>query len=193
MGIPAAVDAMEATDDGWDGAGPAEKPVLTPIYSADSAANKNLSCSSFPGEFCYLCSYMDRPLPGAEEMTMRDHVETLVGEEKELQTIVSAVQKIYNSSCRNHCKDCNGNVGPEWSTASITRHLLHTHVAVFNRYTESILQHLVCKQASRIVDLDGHVADDERKALLHTIDHLVKWRGRKEQPNKRRRVATVKD
>jgi hypothetical protein len=184
---------MEATDDGWDCAGPAEKPVLTPIYSADFAANKNLSCSSFPDDFCYLCSYMDRPLPGAGEMTMRDHVETLVEEEKELQTIVSAVQKIYNNSCRNHCRDCNGNVGPEWSTASITRHLLHTYEAVFNRYTESILQHLVCKQASRILDLDGHVAETERKALLNTIDHLVKWRGRKEQPNKRRRVATVKD
>ena len=183
---------MDVVDDGWDCAGPAEKPVLTPIYSAEAGVGKNLSCSSFPDEFCYLCSYMDRKLPGADEMTMRDHVELLVGEEKELQTIVSAVQKIYNSSCRNHCKDCNGNVGPEWTKASITRHLLHTHEAVFNRYTESILQHLVCKQAARVVDVDGHVAEEERKALLNTIDHLVKWRGRKEPP-KRRRIATVKD
>jgi hypothetical protein len=183
---------MEITDDGWDDAGPAEKPVLAPIYSPEANTSQNLSCSSFPHEFCYLCSYMDRPLPGATEMTMRDHVEALVAEEKELQTITHAVQKIYNSTCRSHCKDAKGNVGPEWSTASITRHLLHTHEAVFNRYTESILQHLVCKQASRIVDVDGHVADDERKALLNTIDHLVKWRGRKEPP-KRRRIATVKD
>jgi hypothetical protein len=124
---------------------------------------------------------------------MRDHVEALINEEKELQTVVLAVQKLYNNVCRPHCKDANGNVGPEWSTEAITRHLLHTHEAVFNRYTESILQHLVCKQAARIVDTDGHVAEDERKALLNTIDHLVRWRGRKENPAKRRRIATVKD
>ena len=66
---------MDVVDDGGDCAGPAEKPVLSPIYSADAGQGTNLSCSSFPDEFCYLCSYMDRTLPGTDEMTMRDHVE----------------------------------------------------------------------------------------------------------------------
>lgn len=183
---------MDITDDGWDGGAPTQKAELYPIYCPEANSSHNLSCSSFPGDFCYMCSYMDRPIPGSAEGTMRDHVQTLVAEEKELHTIVSAVKTIYDTRCRNHCKDADGNVGPEWSPDSITRHLLHSHTAVFNRYTESILQHLVVKQASRVVDGDGHVADYERKALLNTIEHLVKWRGRKDEP-KRRRIATAKD
>ena len=102
----------------------------------------------------------------------------------------SAVKTIYDTKCRNHCADADGNHGPS-GRSPITRHLLHSYQSVFNRYTESILQHLVVKQASRVVDADGHVADDERKALLNTIDHLVKWRA--EGRRKRRRIATVKD
>jgi len=183
---------MDITDDGWDGDGQAQKPELYPIYCPEAKSSNNLSCSSYPGDFCYLCSYMDKPIPGTAELTMRDHVQALVSEEKELHTIVSAVKTIYDTKCRNHCADADGNHGPEWSVPSITRHLLHSYQSVFNRYTESILQHLVVKQASRVVDGDGHVADDERKALLNTIDHLVKWRGRRED-TKRRRIATVKD
>ena len=182
---------MDITDDGWDGAGPVEKPKLYPIYCPEANSSYNQSCSSHPADFCYLCAYMDQPIPGAS-LTMRDHVEALVAEEKELHTIVRAVKTIYDTKCRNHCKDANGQFGPEWSVASIQRHLLHSHQGVFARFTESILQHLVVKQAARIVDGDGHVAELERKSLLNTIDHLVKWRSRKED-TKRRRIDTVKD
>lgn len=182
---------MDAFNDGWDEGTEMQKRELGPIYCTKPNSGHNLSCSSFQHEFCYLCSYMDRAIPGTE-MSMSDHVDHLVAEEKELFCVVNAVKKIYDTQCRNHCYDANGNAGPEWSTASITRHLLHTNERVFSRYTESVLQHLVLKQANHIVTADDEVDEASRKALLNTIDGLVRWRGRKEG-TKRRRVATVKE
>ena len=183
-------------DDGDDGdfsvlGASATDEDLEPIYSTEPGkVFSNLSCSSSM-DFCYLCQYMDAPTEN--NLDLNSHINMLLEEGKELPAIVRAVIDIYNNELRDDCYDSHGNRGPEWKSAAVTRHLLHTNRDVFNAYTENVLQHLVVRQSEAIISASTkRVNHEERKALLQSIDALAKWKQRC-RPARAKRPATSMD
>lgn len=161
---------------------------LRPIYTSDpEKCSMNLSCSCST-DFCYLCSYIDSPR-GPQSLDLNEHIKLLIAEGKEIHSVAKAVKDIYDKEIRADCVDDNGNTNPNWSIRSIIRHLLHSNKSIFESYTESVLQHLIVRQSQSIVDEEGRVDGEERKALLASIEAYNKWKARI-GVSSRKRVAT---
>lgn len=161
---------------------------LRPIYTTDpEKCTMNLSCSCST-DFCYLCSYIDSPR-GPQSLDLNEHIKILISEGKEIHAVAKAVKEIYDKEIRADCVDDKGNNNPNWSMRSIIRHLLHSNKTIFESYTESVLQHLIVRQSQSIVDDDGRVDTEERKALLASIEAYNKWKARL-GVSSRKRVAT---
>lgn len=188
--------AFAKMDDGDDfsilGEQPVQDEILDPIYCTEPGKeSSNLSCSA-SGDFCYLCSYMDSTL-SSSDLDLKAHIDMLLEEGKELPAIVKAVLDIYNNELRENCFDDQGNRAPEWKRASVARHLLHNNRDIFNSYTENVLQHLIVRQSSSVIDRSTkRVNHTERQALLQSIDALARWKQRC-KPAKRKRPATTMD
>ena len=157
---------------------------LGPNYSTNPKSyGANLSCSAH-SDFCYLCTYMDSAT--ANSLDLKGHIQMLLDEGKELPSIVTAVIDIYNNELRADCYDSAGNRAPEWKPESVARHLLHTNREVFSSYTESVLQHLIVRQAEAVVNTENkRVNHEERSALLQSIDALARWKQRCKPARKR--------
>jgi len=186
--LPFSDNKKKAMDDDFSEIGNCANLDLKPIYTSDpQKTGLNLSCSC-SAEFCYLCTYIDSPR-GPDSLDLNAHIKTLIAEGKEIHSVARAVKQIYDQEIRAECVDEHGNTNPEWSLQSITRHLLHSNKNVFELYTESVLQHLIVRQSQTIVDGDGRVDGEERKALLQSIEAYNKWKARLGVAS-RKRLAT---
>ena len=178
---------MIADDDGEED--------LMPLYSyyrGEETEQYNLACSSSKG-FCFFCQYVSGD-EASESAELRAHVRTLIAEEKEPATIASSVKRIYDQQIKHLV---TGTVrgeevsGPEWSEASITRHILTSgeFPNIFNAVQRRLYQSIILRQQRHIVKANGSVDCKKTRALLHTMrefncfnSHMVK-----EPPAKRQK------
>ncbi len=119
------------------------KKNLSSIYTAicTDAKKGNLTCSG-DAQFCFLCNYCDTT---ECEVDLRAHIADLAETGAELFNIARAAHTIYNQSIRPtlvHTDDKGArHKSPEWSLASIKRHLLLSgeYDAIFSNYERFVM------------------------------------------------------
>lgn len=140
-------------------------------------------CSEHPDEFCFFCAYEKDP--NAESGSSADLYGSLVDlvnsmqrQGKEFPAIVDAVRVAYETQIRPHVHDPAFGDGPEWLSASIERHLTFSNQfgAVFESAVTQVFHSLISRQQDCVVDgATGHVIEENRSALMNTLDHYMKW------------------
>lgn len=156
---------------------------LYPLYSVTPAVatrTDNMSCSK-NDQFCYLCQYSQETGLATD---IRDHIHVLARRGYELPRIATSAKRIYDTELKKHAVHINaaGQTirSPEWSLDSITTHLLMStefqECIFYQSYVGSIFQHLIKRQADRMISADGRINETSRKSLLECIREMGKWR-----------------
>lgn len=140
-------------------------------------------CSEHPDQFCFFCAY-ERD-PNSESGTsadlygsLVDLVESMQRQKKEFPAIVDAVSVAYEGQIRPHVHDVDFGKAPEWTTASIERHLTFSNQfgQVFDSAVTQVFHALISRQNDCVMDATtGHVIEENRSALMNTLDHYMKW------------------
>lgn len=158
-----------------------------PAYSFQPGASAGSSCSGSP-DFCFLCEFSGsggaaEPIVGDASLTeqIRGLVHHLASEHKELPTIVEAVSRVYQDEIRELVQwvtPSNTTVrNPDWTRASITRHLLYS--SEFNLFTESvenIFHSIILAEQAVVMDPQtGGVHQDAKANLLATMREYANW------------------
>lgn len=151
-------------------------------------------------EFCYLCTHA--PHPKGEEPTdengepLDDYytiilnvIKTLVSERdgdgsREVGVIVNAIYNLYEDEVRAEVKYEHPLTGvvldsPEWTKASIERHILYSGVCpeLHDTLVDHMFHSIIDSQNSVLKDRStGRIIEDERKAFMDTIKHFTTWR-----------------
>ena len=97
---------------------------------------------------------------------------------KEFPAIVDAVGVAYETQIRPHVHDPDFGEAPEWLCSAIERHLTYSNQfgAVFESAVTQVFHSLISRQQDCVVDAcTGHVIEDNRHALMNTLDHYMKW------------------
>lgn len=140
-------------------------------------------CSAHPDDFCFFCAYEKDP--NAESGSAADLYGSLVDlvhsmqrQRKEFPAIVDAVSVAYEAQIRAHVHDPKFGAEPDWSVASIERHLTYSSQfeAVFDGAVTQVFHALIDRQNRGVLDgVTGEVIEERRSALMNTLDHYMKW------------------
>jgi hypothetical protein len=150
--------AVEAWHNGQRGAGP--------------------QCSS-AGEFCFFCEFAETEECG-HVGNLKAQIKLLVGQRKELSVIVAAVQAAYRENVRQDV-EVRGPTGvplvhPDWSRASISRHMLFSteFPAIFENVVVQIHQSIIM-QLNKTAIADGRVDRETTDELRKMVASLKRW------------------
>ena len=140
-------------------------------------------CSEHPDEFCFFCAYEKDPNAEAGSSadlygSLVDLVNSMQRQGKEFPAIVDAVAVAYETQIRPHVHDPDFGEGPEWLATSIQRHLTFSNQfgAVFEGAVTQVFHALISKQNECVLDgTTGLVIEENRCALMNTLDHYMKW------------------
>jgi hypothetical protein len=175
-------------------AGPAYNPSAWRTHE-----NSGPQCSQ-SREFCYLCTHTPHP-PGEEFLdedgepipdfyTMIVNViQTLVAEResdgtREIAVIVNAIYNMYEDEVRQDVKYDHPITGalldrPEWSKASIERHILYSGICpeLHDTLVDHIFNSVIDAQNKVLMNKGtGRVVEEERKNFMDTMKHYTSWR-----------------
>lgn len=136
-------------------------------------------------DFCFLCEYSAGVAGDADVVgEIQSLAKALADEGKEVPVIVSAIQDAYNSTARDLVDWVapNGTTvsRPEWTAASINRHILFSsELNVFGNAVDQILHSVIYTLNNTLVDKStGLVVEEHRKALMDTIRTRAAWGSR---------------
>lgn len=134
-------------------------------------------------DFCFLCEYSATGTPGDGDVVgeMISIARGMADQGKDVHRIASTLLETYESSARDivqwHAP--NGSVvnRPEWTIASITRHVLFSsEIGVFKNAIGQILHTVIYNINSNLIDAKtGLVIEEQRKALMDTIKTTATW------------------
>lgn len=173
----------------------------TPAYAIDTwnVGRGGPQCSQHP-EFCYFCAFRkpddddaasDSDNEADDQSTARRHctgiwtvVDDLVEDNRELPHIVATVYRLYDKHIRPTTKyvapDTNQiHTNPEWTKDSIKRHLLFSRAypQLFDGVVSNVYRSLIVTLNNTVVDEStGHVIEDRRVSLVHTLGQYAHWR-----------------
>lgn len=158
-----------------------------PAYDV-SGSQRGPSCSGHP-DFCYFCAFQeasDACEDGEEDDcgALKGLVRSLAEQGKELPVIVNQVYALYDKHIRPNTTHTNPKTNkalskPEWSRASIQRHLTFSTEfgCLFDRVVEQIFHGLITLQNAVVVEKNtGQVIEERRKSLIDTLSHFTRWR-----------------
>jgi hypothetical protein len=165
-----------------------------PLNPNNAGKSKSAPQCSKSKDFCFLCEY-SAGTPGDADVVgeMTGMARTMAEDGKEVPVIARALHESYETSARDlvDWKAPNGTVvqSPEWTMASISRHLLFsTELPVFGNAVGQILHSVIYTLNNSLIDkTTGLVVEDHRKALMDTIRTTAVWRT--SQTVKRKRGA----
>lgn len=136
-------------------------------------------------DFCFLCEYSEGVAGDADVVgELKTLAKALASEGKEVPVIVAALQDAYNETARDLVEWTapNGTVveRPEWTVASINRHILFsTELNVFGNAVDQILHSVIYTLNNTLVDIStGLIIEEHRKALMDTIKTRAMWGSR---------------
>jgi hypothetical protein len=162
----------------------ADAPIGTPAYSYRAGAGAGPSCSGSP-DFCFLCQYCGTKEHHVGDTNYTDEIRQLVNQlaadKKELPVIVTAVSRAYDAGAKQFIQFTfpNGAVvnNPTWSRASIERHLMFSteFKDIFRHSIDHIYHALIVEEQSRVMLPGGGVNQQAKRSLLQTIDSYAKW------------------
>lgn len=165
-------------------------PAYAPAYAFGRPAKKKAKsptagpqCSQHPGEFCFFCAYEKDPNAEAGSAadlygSLVDLVNSMNRQQKEFPAIVDAVAVAYETQIRPHVSDPKFGAQPEWTAEAIERHLTFSaqFEGVFDSAVTQLFHSLVNAQNATVLDATtGHVIEENRAALMSTLDHYMKW------------------
>lgn len=165
------------------GGGRRERFPIGASHVCHEATGGGPQCSEHPGDFCFFCAYEKDPNAEAGSAadlygSLTDLVRSMERQRKEFPAIVDAVSAAYEGQIRPHVHDPEFGAAPEWSPASIERHLTFSSQfeGVFDNAVTQVFHALIDKQNNTVVDgVTGHVIEERRVALMSTLDHYMKW------------------
>ena len=140
-------------------------------------------CSEHPDVFCFFCSYEKDPNAEAGSAadlygSLVDLVNSMTRQNKEFPAIVDAVSVAYETQIRPHVHDPDFGASPEWTAEAIERHLTFSNQfgGVFDSAVTQVFHALISSQNDTVMDATtGHVIEENRSALMNTLDHYMKW------------------
>lgn len=140
-------------------------------------------CSQHPDEFCFFCAYEKDPNAEAGSAadlygSLVDLVNSMNRQKKEFPAIVDAVAVAYETQIRPHVHDPSFGAQPEWCPEAIERHLTFSaqFEGVFDSAVTQLFHSIVDAQNETVMDaVTGHVIEENRAALMSTLDHYMKW------------------
>lgn len=140
-------------------------------------------CSEHPDMFCFFCAYEKDPNAEAGSAadlygSLVDLVNSMNRQKKEFPAIVDAVAVAYDTQIRPHVADPKFGPQPEWHSEAIGRHLTFSaqFEAVFDSAVTQVFHSIVSAQNATVMDATtGHVIEENRAALMNTLDHYMKW------------------
>lgn len=131
-------------------------------------ASSNSTCSGHK-EFCFFCQF--GPQPNNSELDMaselRDIVRQMSGNHCEISQIAKRVKTVYDKDVRESIVYENDDdeviEAPDWSIASITRHILHSaEFSLFSSMLDSCFQSILMNLQSQIFEGETKECDPER-------------------------------
>lgn len=138
-------------------------------------------CSA-SGEWCFACTHCEGGPAESDGLgNIKGLVRIMIGERKELPTIVLAVEQLYNETVRAHTTYTTpaGFVvnAPAWSKNSITAHLIFSteFPELYHCVIVQCLQSILMQLNAKMLTADGDVDEHTRKAFLETTTALAKW------------------
>lgn len=144
-------------------------------------------------DFCFMCEYSEGVAGDADVVgELKALAKALAGEGKEVPVIVAALQAAYDETARDlvEWKAPNGETieRPEWTVASINRHILFsTELNVFGNAVDQILHSVIYTLNNTLVDrATGLVVEEHRKALMDTIKTRAMWGDRGNRASSKR-------
>ncbi len=134
-------------------------------------------CSS-NGEYCFLCDHSEQP--GDPVGDLKAVVRKMVGQRKELPTIVNAVSAIYDEHIRSEviAKGPTGAelVAPSWSKRSISCHLIYSteFPELFEAVVTQMHQSVIMALNRELISANGIIPEacDELRKMTAS---LKKW------------------
>lgn len=159
-----------------------------PAYEYCPNHNAGLSCASHK-DFCYLCEFSRHDVGDTNYVEeLRQLALQLGAEHKELPVVVKAVSRAYDEGAKQFVVWENPDTKeiiehPEWSRASITRHLLHC--VEFGFYDDTItyiLQKLIATEQQTVLNpVDNTVIDEQKSRLFNSIKVYGEWLDKKQK------------
>jgi len=177
-------DLMDDTDE------PAFTPVkdaFRPAYalSADSAGPQ---CSAST-DFCLFCEFANDGIVSE----MKTLVHTLAADGKELPVITEALRRAYEDGVREETEwsppGCPPVHAPEWTTASIRRHLLYSteFSELFDVAIVQMFHSIIERQNASMIDSSTNmVVEEHRAAFTDTVKTFIKFKAHQDAIAKRR-------
>jgi len=164
-------------------AGAAVAAAYAPAYAFGGGGGGGPQCSEHADDFCFFCAYEKDPNAEAGSAadlygSLVDLVNSMTRQKKEFPAIVDAVATAYESQIRPFIDDPVHGSAPAWLPSSIERHLTYSNQfgAVFDGAVTQVFHSLVAAQNATMVDATtGHVIEENRKALMSTLDSYMKW------------------
>jgi hypothetical protein len=136
-----------------------------------------VACSAVD-EFCFFCEYEGNPKAVGEDTdlygNLADLATHLSGLHREASQIANHLYEVYSSTIQMHIEE-----QPEWSRASIIRHLTNSgqFKTVFDTGVTQMFTSLIGKQNADMCDAStGQVIEENRKAFCDTVKAFVGWR-----------------
>jgi hypothetical protein len=152
---------------------------------ASGKFKKSPQCSQ-SSDFCFLCEYATTGNGDSDVVgDMKALARAMAEDGKEVPTIVAAVSEMYAEQARDFVqwKQPSGIIldKPEWSDASITRHLLFgAQSPIFDNAVDQIFTSIILNLNNSLLDKEnGLVVEEHRKALMDTVRTQLLWKKRK--------------
>lgn len=146
---------------------------MSAAYDAYDASNNHRNCSGHP-DFCFFCQFGPQSSSGDVDMSgeLRSIVHSMASNHCEVSQIAKRVHTAYEADVRQSIvyeKD-DGEIEeqPEWSIASITRHLLHSsEFSLFGNLLDSAFQNI-------LMTLQQQIFDEENECDPERLDQFLK-------------------
>jgi hypothetical protein len=139
--------------------------------------DRALPCSAVD-EFCFFCEFEGNASAVGTDTDLYGHLVELAkhlsGLGREAAHIANHVHEVYCGTVQMHIEN-----QPDWSRASIIRHLTHSgqFKTVFDTSVTHMFTALIAKQNTDLCDAaTGQVIEDNRKAFCETVKTFVSWR-----------------
>ena len=148
-----------------------------------AAASGGPQCSQYPDQFCFFCAYEKDPNAESGSAAdlyggLVDLVHSMNRQKKEFPAIVDAIRVAYERQIRPYTDDPMFGQSPEWTQASIERHLTFSNqfAPVFDASVTQVFHSIVAAQNRTLMDaVTGHVIEENRQALMSTLNNYIKW------------------
>lgn len=147
---------------------------MSAAYDCFESSNNFRNCSGHK-EFCFFCQFGPQSSRSDIDMAseLREIVRSMAGNHCEVSQIAKRVATVYEDEVRASIvyENDDGEIeeAPEWSIASITRHILHSsEFSLFSTILDSAFQNILMNLQSNMFDEENECDPEKLEQFLKT-------------------------